>query len=422
MSVVNQKVTSFADVHRLVQSQAYASKRHLYSLDHMFELLEHLGNPQEKLRVIHVAGTSGKTSTAYYVAALLKEAGLRVGLTVSPHAREVNERVQIGLEPLSEAEFCEGFGAFWERLRDTRITPNYFETFVAFAFWEFAARHVDYAVVEVGVGGLLDSTNVFDDPKKICVITDIGYDHTSVLGNTLPEITEHKAGIIKLHNTVFCNRQDNEVMDVIRRRAAQMQADLHVLTGSGLGDDLGFLPLFQQRNFGLSLATAQFLLERDERRHLNGEDIRRAAETNIPARMETVEFGGKTLIMDGAHNAQKLRALRESLRAKYPGQPVAAIVGMSDGRGYRLEEAAKELAQLADHLIVTQFPESGDGHDGSVGSEELAEILRRGGAKSIEVSTGVRQGFERLMARPEKVVVAAGSFYLLNHVRPLIDL
>src|SRR5690606_15495213 len=118
-------------------------KKYTHSLDHMYELMECLGDPHKRLRVVHVAGTSGKTSTAYYTAALLKEAGFKVGLTVSPHAKEVNERVQIGLVPLPEAEFCERFNKFLEVIKHCRVVPGYFEMWVAFAIWEFAARGVD---------------------------------------------------------------------------------------------------------------------------------------------------------------------------------------------------------------------------------------------------------------------------------------
>src|SRR5690606_2438185 len=141
-----------------------------------------------------------------------------------------------------EAEFCERFNKFLEVIKHCRVLPGYFEMWAAFAIWEFAARSVDYAVIETGIGGLLDSTNIFDDPKKVSVITDIGYDHTKILGRTLPEIARQKAGIIQLNNAVFCNRQDDEIIDVFSRQARQKQADLHVIRASGLDKEFDFLP------------------------------------------------------------------------------------------------------------------------------------------------------------------------------------
>ncbi|HEY5806270.1 MAG TPA: Mur ligase family protein [Candidatus Saccharimonadales bacterium] len=417
---MQQKITSFADVHRAAERFVDATKRHRYSLEHMVELLEFLGSPHKRLKVVHVAGTSGKTSTAYYTAALLTAAGKRVGLTVSPHVDEVNERVQIGMMPLAEGEFCRSFAQFLGLIKNCRVTPNYFELFVAFAFWEFAARRVDYAVVEVGVGGLLDSTNIFDDPQKVCAITDIGFDHVKVLGSTLTEIAAQKAGIIQLHNAVFCNRQSSEVMDAIREAAAQKQADLHMLSSAGRAADFDFLPLFQRRNFGLALETAQFVLKRDGFSSLDRQEIERAAKSYIPARMETMEIGGKILIIDVAHNAQKFHALAASLQHMYGNQPMAALIGSVSGQGDRIDWAADELGKLARHLVVTAYGAHRRETIEREDNKERIEGLRHHGAKSVEIVDDPEAAFHMLLARPEPVLVVTGSFYFLNHIRSLL--
>lgn len=417
---MQQKIASFADVHRMLESWTGSGPSHSYNLEHMHELLEYLGNPHKRFKVVHVAGTSGKTSTAYYAAALLMAAGKKVGLTVSPHVDEVNERVQIGLRPMPEAEFCRRFSEFLELLKGCRVTPNYPSLFIAFALWEFASRGVDCAVVEVKVGGLLDSTNVFEDPEKICIITDIGYDHMDLLGNTLTEIAGQKAGVIKLHNAVFCRQQAKEVMDVIGAQAVQKQADLHTLTSDSLDESLDFLPKFQRRNFGLSLAAVQFALEREGVPALSKELMLQAARTHIPARMEVVQFQGKTLILDGAHNAQKLRALVESIKDQYAGQPIAALVGLAAKREFMVTDVAGEMSRLAGHFVVTDFEASDQGDDSSAAASELAAALHAKGAQSVEKVGSAGTAFHRLMQRPEPVLVVAGSFYLLNHIRPLL--
>ena len=167
----------------------YDYSRTAYTLDVMKALMEHLGNPQNQLRVLHVAGTSGKTSTAYYCAALLKEAGKKVGLSVSPHVDTVNERLQINGQPMPEAEFCKVLSEFLDVVAESGIKPSYFELLVAMTYWEFARQKVDYAVIEVGLGGLRDGTNVIERADKVCLITDIGLDHTEILGHTLTKIT-----------------------------------------------------------------------------------------------------------------------------------------------------------------------------------------------------------------------------------------
>ncbi len=399
-----------------------ATKRHTHSLDHMRELLEFLGNPEKRLRVIHLAGTSGKTSTAYYAAALLQEAGQEVGLTVSPHIGAINERVQIGLEPLPEAEFCARFSKFYDLIKDSRVVPNYFEFFMTFAIWEFAERGVDYAVIETGIGGLLDSSNVFEDPEKVCVITDIGFDHMRLLGSTLPEIAAHKAGIIHRGNTVFCNLQGPEVTETIRAQAERKHADLHTLKSLGLEEDFDFLPLFQRRNFGLALEVANFVLERDGLLPLKKGKVLRAAYTSIPGRMETFKMGTKTVIVDIAHNSQKLHALLESIRDKYPGVPVAALVRIP-GRDHDplyADAALKEVVKGVNHIIFTSLSEEGDAPDQTFNPREMAEICRQAGFDSLDAIADPVEAFEALKRRAEPVLLVTGSTFLLNHIRPLV--
>src|SRR5688572_10716165 len=136
------------------------SRRDVYTTETMVELMDYLGNPQDKLKIIHVAGTSGKTSTCYYSAALLKAAGKKVGLTVSPHVDEINERVQIDLVPMPEEAFCRDMTEFLGLVKKSELEPSYFEVLLAFAYWEFVRHRVEYAVIEVGMGGLTDATNV----------------------------------------------------------------------------------------------------------------------------------------------------------------------------------------------------------------------------------------------------------------------
>lgn len=419
---MNQKITSFADVHRQLEARPEATKRFSHSLDHMYEVLDYLGNPQKRLRIIHVAGTSGKTSTAYYIAALLKEAGTKVGLTVSPHIDEVNERVQIDLKALPEDEFCSRFDEFLRLIKPCGVVLNYFETFITFAFWEFAQRKVDYAVVEVGIGGLLDSTNVVDDPEKVCVITDIGYDHTGILGSTLAEITAHKAGIIQLNNPVFCNQQGEKVMEVIRNQSQKKHADLHTFKSTGLDDQFDFLPLFQQRNFGLALQVSRFVGKRDGLRPIGRGSTLRAAYTAIPARMQELTLHGKIVIMDIAHNGQKLHGLLESVHAKYPGRRVAALLRLPVREGPMLRATAglREVTKGVDHIILTSLSEEDESPDTSFNPEKLADICRQAGFDSFDVIPDPRAGFEALKRRPEPVLLVTGSTLLLNHVRPLL--
>jgi dihydrofolate synthase/folylpolyglutamate synthase len=383
----------------------------------MPELMEFLGNPQEKYKTVHVAGTSGKTSTAYYTAALLVAAGKRVGLNISPHAELVNERVQLNGAPLGEARFCADFGRFWKLLEASGVSVNYFQAITAFAFWEFAELKVEYAVVEVGIGGLADSTNVISRQDKVCVITDIGYGHTGVLGKTLPEIAAHKAGIIQLHNVVFCRGQAEEIMAEVRERAQHKQADLYVVNNVA---ELSFLPDFQQRNFAMAEAAASYVAKRDGLAQPSPEALGQAAHADIPARMEVHDLsGGQTLVLDAAHNPQKVQALVKSVQERFPQAAIAVLFAPTKTRGEAYDEMLAALKPVAPYLFFTSYPSSFAGRFESADPEKLQARWQALGG-SGEVIEAPEDAFKTLRQRKEPVLLVTGSFYILNHVRPLL--
>ncbi len=411
-------MTTFQDVHKLLEAYLPGKlTRQAYTLEYMWPLMEHIGNPQNKLRVIHVAGTSGKTSTAYYAAALLKAAGHRVGLTVSPHIDEINDRLQIDLVPLEEKKFCHDFSQFMTLLGDLPFEPSYFELLVAFAYWEFVRLGVEYAVVEVGMGGLTDGTNVISRSDKVAVITDIGLDHTHRLGNTLGEIAAQKVGIIQLHNAVFCYQQSAEVMRPITARAAQKQADLHALHAATDQADFAFLPLFQQRNFGLSLQVVQYVLARDGQHELRDAQIETAARQYVPGRMDTQHVGDHDVIMDGAHNSQKMHAFMESVLQRYPRKKRAALVTFLAGGDVRAPAAMQELLPHIEHLIITTYHGVPGAQHTSVTPEEIVSSCRRAGFTDYEIIPDYREAYNALLKRSEPVLLVTGSLYLLSYLR-----
>ena len=206
-----------------------ASMKQNYSLDRLRTFLSEIGNPQETRRVVHIAGTSGKTLTAYFIRALLQEAGQVTGLTVSPHVLSITERVQINGKPLPDDEFVGYLERFLEIVRASEVPLTYFEVLVAFAQWVFDERQVDYAVVETGLGGLLDGTNTVTRADKVCVITDMGLDHTEVLGDTIEAIARQKAGIIQPGNPVFLLEQDAAATAVVAEEARGRRASLRIV-------------------------------------------------------------------------------------------------------------------------------------------------------------------------------------------------
>ncbi len=411
------QIKDFDDAHRLLnQFIPESSQLHKFSLESMTKLMKYLGDPQDKLKIIHVAGTSGKTSTCYYIAALLTAAGKKVGLTVSPYVDEVNERVQINLKPLGETTFCHELGKFIDIVSKSQVKPSYFELLIAFAYWYFANQKVDFAVVEVGLGGLMDGTNVIHRQDKTCVITDIGLDHTHVLGNTIGEIAAQKAGIIGSHNPVFMYKQSQEVMESLVAQCTKEHAQLHELTTQQLLSQTQHLPPFQQRNFYLAKTAAEYVADEQ----LTESQIGQAARTVVPARMEVVKHKGKTLIIDGSHNGQKMQALAEGIQKLYPNQPTAALVSFVDGEEGRAKGALEELVTVTNSLIVTSFSGEQDAPKHSLEPNQIANIAKQIGFAEVDVTNDPKAAFEKLLKRPEQILVVTGSFYLLNHIRPLI--
>lgn len=389
----------------------------------MAEIMDYLGNPQDSYKVIHIAGTSGKTSTAYYVAALLTAAGKKTGLAVSPHVDALNERVQVVMRPLPEAVFIHEMNEFLTLMDRSGMELSYFEILTAFAFWEFARQRVEYAVIEVGVGGLLDNTNVIARDDKVCVLTDIGYDHMGVLGTTLAEIAAHKAGIIGWRNTVFTHGQEPQVMQAFAARARQMEADMHIVARPMAAHtaQFGFLPLFQQRNFSLARKVVRYVLDRDGGT-VTREQEKLAAHTVIPARMEIRKAAGKTIVVDGAHNPQKLHALMQSVRAQYPDTDIAVLVGFAKSRtpANRSNAGIREVANVAAHIILTSFSVNRLQPHDSDSPASAAATLRDIGFAPYEIAEDPVHAFRLLLQRPEPVAVVTGSFYLLNTIRPLL--
>ena len=411
-------IKNFDEAHTALRA-FYANARVTYDLRLMQRLMDYLGNPQDKLRVIHIAGTSGKTSTAYYAAALLETVGAKVGLTVSPHVDEVNERVQINLQPLAEREFCKELTEFLGLIKKSGLQPSYFEVMVAFAYWEFVRKQVDYAVVEVGLGGLLDGTNVVTRKDKVCIITDIGLDHTEILGETLAEIAAQKAGIIHPGNEVFMYEQGPEVMLTVQNACSSAPAQLHIVPSLAAIRNES-LPLFQQRNLGLAVQVVNFVVQRDRMSALQDEQVVQAANIRIPARMERFSIGDKVLIVDGSHNGQKLATLAESVKSAYPGEKVAALTAFVDGPESRWQGGLVEIFKLADSVILTEFRAEQDVPKESIKATKLQEFCKSQNYESTEVIPDAASALDALLARSERVLLVAGSFYLLNSVRPLI--
>ncbi len=391
------------------------------TVERMQRLMTYLGNPERQLRVIHVAGTSGKTSTTYYIAALLHAAGLKVGHTVSPHVDSITERVQLSGKPISERKFCEYLGEFLDHVQGAPETPTWFECLIAFAFWVFVQEKVDYVVLETGLGGLGDATNVTERLDKLCVITDIGFDHMRVLGNTLGAIAHQKAGIIHEGNTALMYNQAPDIMQVVRYWVSQQDsADLLTFEQKRLqqaykGEFVPGLPDYQRRNWLLAFATYMFLAKRDELKLLSTAAMQQTQTLQVPGRMDRRMVGDKTIIMDGAHNGQKMAAFVQSFERLYPGRTVPVLLSLKQGK--EISDIAPLLATIASEVVVTAFSKTQDVPIVSIDPDTIVAALQAHGVRRVVAEPDQHKAYLRFLGKVEDVGIITGSFFLIGELR-----
>lgn len=412
-------------------------------LERIRELLERLGRPQDRLKFVHVAGTNGKGSICAYLASILNAAGHRTGMFTSPYIERFEERIRVNSAMISPDELRDVTLAVREHAEamaeETGGHPTEFELMTAVALEHFARCGCDIVVLEVGLGGRLDSTNVIDAPEA-CVIARIGLDHTALLGNTLAAIAGEKAGIIKEGSAVVSWPQESEAMAVIEHAAAEHGCELRVPDFAQLEEgairwedgaspfrsfsyrewtDLrtGILGSYQPQNATVALEVVSVLRGRGW--HIPDEAVRAGvARTRWPGRFEIVEGGsspdGFAIVVDGGHNPQGARALADSLAEVFPGRKPVFVIGVLEDKDYpRMLEDVLPLGS-AFVCVTPDNPRALPAH-------KLARAIRWTGQDllgcSACVNPVVARDFEdaihraRELAGPDGLICAFGSLY-----------
>lgn len=382
----------------------------------MRQIMEVLGSPQESIKIIHIAGTSGKTSTSYYLADMLTKSGLKVGLSVSPYVDTVTERIQINMKPIDEKIFVDEANDLLNILFTNNIKPTYFEFMTSLMYWIFSKVDLDYAVVEVGIGGALDTTNVAQSSDKVCVITDIGMDHMDMLGNTIDSITKNKAGIIHSDNHAFMYSQGDLVDSVIGKRVKEVGAKLYTIK-EGLINPHYDLVGYQARNWYLAHEVYEYLLLRDKFSVIDEAGLNSNAMIQVPGRMDEVFYGDYHLIFDGAHNPQKMSALVDSLKVKFGNYPMTVLLSVKEGKD--LSSILEELKEITDNLVITNFDHKDDYPTHSVNGQLIKKLAIDIGMNNVVVEPDYELAFKNALESKQKVLIT-GSFYLVSIIRDLI--
>ena len=385
-------------------------------------LLALLGDPQNSLKVVHVAGTSGKGSTAFYISQLLAAHGFTVSLTVSPHLIDIRERCQINNRLISKKEFVETLNKIAPKIMKMKKSrygkPSYFDLMIALFFQFSKNRKVDYAVVETGLGGLYDSTNTVKRSDKLCVITRIGLDHTEILGNSLDKIARQKSGIVRENNTLITHRQVKPVRSVFEKRVKEKKGSL-IFAGEKLeGLELNSPALYQRENCSLALAALYHLGKRDGFK-VDRNKIRRTLMTkHFPGRMDVFVKRGITVIADGAHNKQKMASFVKSLK-NLTTKKIPFLVAFKEGKKYKA--MLDKIIPAASHIIVTSFETRGmDLTIKSENGEAIDDYLKKKKFSKRIFIRDNKAAVKELLKKKSKYVAITGSLYLLSAVYSII--
>lgn len=400
-------------------------------LQNVRTLMQYLGNPQDRLKIVHVGGTNGKGSTVSFLSHILMRSGYKTGIYTSPYIERFTERIRIGDEEIGEDDLgrlTESVrDATEEMLRDGYGQPTEFEIVCAIAFLYFTEQECDICVVEVGLGGRLDATNVIPCPL-LAVITTISYDHMEYLGNTLGQIAFEKAGIIKRGGDVLLYPQEKEAGEVFLQVSREREACLHhaamperilsadlsgtVFLLNGREYRIRMLGLNQTKNASMAVHAAVLLQKKGY--SISEDDIREGLwDTTWPGRFE-LRRKDPCVILDGAHNLEGMQVLAENLRLYFGDKKIRLIIGILKDKEYG--KMLDVILPKADCAYAVCPPS-----DRALPAGELAGEIRKRSAIPTVIEPDPAKAYDEAVGKSsrEDVVVACGSLYYLGILRKL---
>lgn len=401
----------------------------ILGLETIKRILSALGNPQNNFCSIHVAGTNGKGSVAAALSSILQESGYRVGLYTSPHLVRFNERICINNRRISDAAVVESYQAV-QKVHHGNRTPTFFEFTTAMALYEFGRQAVDWAVIETGMGGRLDATNIIH--PEVSIITNVSMEHREYLGNTLGRIAREKGGIIKQATPVVTAIKQRRAKSVIQRIANKKSAPLYVLgenfkvrrQPSGGFSYYGIentwhhmhtalLGHYQVENAALVIAACE-LLNKDKTA-ISEKSIRNGLlKTRWAGRLEIVS-DHPTVILDGAHNLMAARKLAKFLGDSFRQRPITLVVGILNDKPYKA--MLKSLLPVCSRVIVTRAKT-----DRALDPRQLFETAKKI-LPDVTLISDVARAFKQAVAAADfnEVVCIAGSLYVVGEAKDAIQ-
>jgi len=402
-------------VRRLYQTNLFHPVK--LGLQNMNELHELLGRPMDKLTVVHIAGTNGKGSVCLKIAKTLELNGLRVGLFCSPHVSSFRERMQVNGRLISEEQVIEFLPRIYDLCKEHDIPATFFEITTALAFMFFAEEQVDVVVLETGLGGRLDATNIVKRPA-LSVITSIGLEHTRILGDTVEKIAVEKGGIIKPDCPVLVG--PHVPHEVLRECAREKQAKAYYTCDDVLGESPTAITDYDEENARIAAAAIQLLTEYD----VPEDVVEQGTRERPPCRFEILELDDDlTVVLDVAHNPAAMEYLVRKLQTTYPNDKFRVVVGMSSDKdigkcGRSILEAVNDDAQSI-HVVQAAHPRAATIEAILVAEPRLKDSHFDSEDRSI--GKQVREAM-RLARVNGEVLVVCGSVFLMAEAREALGI
>ena len=391
-------------------------------LERIEKLCNLLENPQTQYPIVHVGGTSGKGSTATFTAEILKEAGLKVGLHTSPHLELITERMQINNRPITQAEFIKLVNEFTSILGRIealyKLIPSYFEILVAMSLIYFARQKVDAAVIEVGLGGMLDATNII--PPSLAILTNISLDHTNILGKTVYSILKDKMGIIKKGApAVVSSVTQPKLQKILIGNCRKLNVPLYLLTKDFplRKEQLALPGEFQHQNFSLAVKACELFIKKYFPAKIKSLPLaykKSARSTFIPGRLEIVQKK-PLIILDGAHNKAKMTALVTSLKKLYPGQKFITIIAVKQGKPTKT--LIRLLQPVTAKFVCTSFTQTTDTGLHTSNHASALALLTSKPTVIINQSPQATHYALKVAKELNLPILVTGSLYLVGEVR-----
>ncbi len=382
------------------------------------EFLRLLGSPQNKLKIIHVAGTSGKGSTSFMISSLLIAHGFKVGLHLSPHLLDIRERTEINNMVIDEKKYVRYFNEIvplLEKMKSSHLGfITYFEVMTSFAYYVFHKEKVDYAVIETGLGGKYDGTNVVERADKLSVITRIGLDHVKVLGNTRAQIAYQKAMICTDGGSLITIHQSSSIQktieDVVRSKKG------HISFAKKMKLRVGLKGEYQVENASLAIAAVTHLAKRDGFDFVVPHSLFKSLR--FKGRFDVIQKNNRNIILDGAHNPQKMKAFLQAVKKIYPHKKFTFVIGFKHGKEYA--KMVNYIIPLAEKIIVTTiYSDNPDFGFLSTSVEDLKITLKKFNFHSAQV-VKERKELKRVIEENKGDVIITGSLYLVGDMYGII--